>query len=407
MRHTFVLCVFSALLAVSCSDAPPPPDSTQAAGGGGAGGQGGRDANGGGPGAGAAAPATAGNAGTAGSAGMMESGGMPATGGTTSAGGSSAGGGTSVPACGENQIAVCSGTNPVACHFGGDPGHYEVTLEFDAAPASDVYVEVESHRRLASSLVALEDPWRFGFLANVRQPEGQPVQDVSPGSPGLDVYVYGASPALSSICAKPATQPVTIWVAGDSTVCDQSGTDYAGWGQHLPQFFDAPVSVANYADSGESSGSFLNGAALWGAIESGLSAGDWVLIQFGHNDKSTAGSTFDANLTAMLDDVKAAGAHPVLFTPISRVGYALEDEHVNSVGADLPQIIRDLGQREDVPVIDLTVSTWEWLQTVDWKEYFALGTDKTHPNPKGAGVIAGLVRDALIEQDLELADYLR
>ena len=60
-----------------------------------------------------------------------------------------------------------------------------------------------------------------------------------------------------------------------------------------------------------------------------------------------------------------------------------------------------------VPVIDLTVTTWNWLETITWQDYFALGTDRTHPNPRGAGVIAGFVRQAIQEQDLEIAAHLR
>ena len=109
----------------------------------------------------------------------------------------------------------------------------------------------------------------------------------------------------------------------------------------------------------------------------------------------------------MVNDTKAAGAHMILLTPISRVGYTLAEEHVNSVAANLPQIIRDLGKSEGVPVIDLTVTTWNWLQTITWQDYFALGTDRTHTNPKGADIVSGFVRDALRTQQLELATYLR
>src|SRR5690606_17800433 len=102
---------------------------------------------------------------------------------------------------------------------------------------------------------------RFTFNVNVRQPEGQPIQNVPAGTPGLDLYFNGSSgvaPALQAIGYAPASEPTTIYLAGDSTVCDQSSEDFAGWGQHIPAHFDYPVSVANYADSGESSGSFLN-----------------------------------------------------------------------------------------------------------------------------------------------------
>jgi lysophospholipase L1-like esterase len=175
----------------------------------------------------------------------------------------------------------------------------------------------------------------------------------------------------------------------------------------LPQFFESPVSIANYADSGESSVSFLGSAKLWKAITAGWKSGDWVLIQLGHNDKNVTAATFEANLEAMIVQAKAAGVQPVLVTPISRAGTALEAQHVSSTGANLPQIIRDLGAKEGVPVLDLTVTTWQWLQTIDWKTYFALGTDRTHTNPRGAQVIAGFVAEAIAEQELGLAAFLR
>jgi hypothetical protein len=94
---------------------------------------------------------------------------------------------------------------------------------------------------------------------------------VPAGTPGLNVYFVGnagAPPLLQSIGFAPAVDPFVVYV--DSTVCDQNGAEFGGWGQQLPQFFDFPVVVANYADSGESSGSFLNAAPLFGAIESQL-----------------------------------------------------------------------------------------------------------------------------------------
>ncbi len=342
-------------------------------------------------------------------------GGSPAAGGSPSggspSGGSPSGGGTGpeVPECEVNELEHCSVGDSVSCHFGGDPGNYEVTVTLGGAEAAQAYVEAESYRRVLGEVTTgAGEMKRFDFLVNVRQPEGQPVQNgATDGTPGLDIYLRGDSPKLESICFEPAVQPVTIWIAGDSTVCDQGGTDYSGWGQHLPQFFDASVVVANYADSGESSGSFLGNAKMWGAIKAGWTEGDWLFVQMGHNDKTTSAATFRANMASYVTQAKAAGVHVVLVTPFSRVGYALESQHVNSTGADLPKIIRDLGASEGVPVVDLTVTTWSWLETINWKDYFALGTDRTHPNPRGAEVIAGFVREAIQEQDLDIAAHLR
>jgi lysophospholipase L1-like esterase len=303
---------------------------------------------------------------------------------------------------------MCSGTNPISCHFGGTPGDYRVTVDLGGSSPGDMFVEAETNRLVLGPVTTgAGETRRFTFLVNVRDPEGQPVQDVPTGSNGLDVYVRGSTPRLSAICYEQQKPTPKVWIAGDSTVCDQSSTDYAGWGQRLPQFFSAPVSVANYADSGESSGSFLGSGKLWGAIKAGWAAGDWVFIQFGHNDKTVTASAFRSNMAAMVTQAKSAGVHPILVTPISRAETPLASQHINSTGANLPEIVRELGAAESVPVIDLTVTTSSWLQTVDWRRYFALGTDRTHTNPAGAEIIAGFVRDAVLAQQIELATNLR
>lgn len=357
------------------------------------------------------APQTAGTGGMAG-AGAGAGGSAGGSAGAGAGGGSAGAGGTppvsDVTPCATNRIADCKGT-PLACHFGGAPGNYEVKVQLGAG---ETEVEAEYYRRMLTQTPSGSDtPW-FSFVTNVRVYEGEPLrpdQDsgTSKGIAGLDVYFRGTSPKPLAICFEPAAKPLMLWLEGDSTVTDQESTDYSGWGQHLPQHFKSPISVANYADSGESSGSVLKSAKLWPTIKAGMKSGDWVMLQVGHNDKDTPAQTFRANLLQMVNDTKAAGAHMVLVTPISRAGYTLAAEHVNSTGANLPQIIRDLGKSENVPVIDLTVTTWNWLQTIKWQDYFALGTDKTHTNPKGADVVSGFVRDAVKQQLPELAKYLR
>jgi lysophospholipase L1-like esterase len=318
----------------------------------------------------------------------------------------SAGQGPQVAPCAESQLSKCTGA-PLACHFGGEPGNYEVTVQLGAGQNE---VEAEYYRRMLTPTLA-SDAW-FSFVTNVRVYEGEPLrpdQDgtTSKGIPGLDVYFRGAMPSAKSICYRKLDKPLMLWLEGDSTVTDQESTAFSGWGQHLPQHFLSPVAVANYADSGESSGSVLTHAKLWGTIKAGMKAGDWVMLQVGHNDKETPAATFKSNLQKMVSDTKAANAHMILVTPISRAGTALAQQHVNMVGANLPQIIRDLGKAENVPVIDLTVSTFHWLETIKWQDYFANGTDRTHTNPKGADVISGFVRDAVRKQTPELAAYLR
>lgn len=365
-----------------------------------------------GSGSGGAPVANGGVAGSAASGAGSSTGGGGSGAGAPSAG--SSGGGSpptnvEVTPCASNELAKCTGS-PLACHFGGEPGNYEVKVQLGGPGETEV--EAEYYRRMLTQTTVAGDAKWFSFITNVRVYEGEPLrpdQDgtTSKGIPGLDVYFRGSGPKPVSICYQPVAKPLMLWLEGDSTVTDQESTAYSGWGQHLPQHFVSPISVANYADSGESSGSVLNSAKLWGTIKAGMKAGDFVMLQVGHNDKKVEAATFKANVLRMINDTKAANAHMILVTPISRASGALASQHVNEVGANLPQIIRDLGKSESVPVIDLTMTTYNWLQTIDWHDYFANGTDQTHTNQAGADIVSGFVRDAVKMQVPELATYLR
>jgi lysophospholipase L1-like esterase len=369
-----------------------------AAGSGGASGTGGGSAAAGGRAMGSGG-ATAGTSGAAGRGGVTGSGGA-ATGGAAGAVG---------PAPTTATRMMCTGSDPIACHFGGQPGNYDVTVILGGTAAARTGVQAETSRTMLDvAATGAGQTQRFTFTVNVRQPEGQPIQAVSAGTPGLDVYFAGdggVPPQLQSIGYAAAKSPFMIYLAGDSTVCDQTDTDYGGWGQSLPRFFDYPVSIANYADSGESSGSFLGSASLFGAILSRLQANDYVLIQFGHNDKTTTMTAFHDNLTRMVTMVKSKGAFPVLVTPTARAQYdsttkMLTPQHINDVMVNLPMVIKQVGSEQSVPVLDLTTRTTTWLNQLGpngWQPYHALGTDLTHTNPAGAAVIASFVRD-LIQQ---------
>jgi lysophospholipase L1-like esterase len=369
--------------------------------GGGAGASAGRGGSGGGT---AGAGGAAGRGGSAGgTAGAGGGGGRGGTGGGAGAG--TGGTGTGGAAVGPNPDPatrmICTGTDPIACHFGGQPGNYDVTVVLGGASAGNTIIQAEALRAmLGATVTAAGTTQRFSFTVNVRQPEGEPIQNVPAGTPGLDVYFLGnagAPPQLSGIGYAAATNPFVIYIAGDSTVCDQTDPEYGGWGQQLPPYFNYPVSVANYADSGESSGSFLGSSSLFGAINSRLKANDYVLVQFGHNDKDTTATTFHDNMTSYVTRVKAKSAFPVLITPVARAtfsGNTVTTQHVNNTGADLPAIIKQVASEQNVPVLDMTARTVQWLTQLGprgWQQYHALGTDATHTNPAGAAVEAGFV----------------
>jgi lysophospholipase L1-like esterase len=294
-----------------------------------------------------------------------------------------------------------------------------VSFILGGTAAGKTEVTAEAHREMLAEVdTDAGQTLRFSMTVNVRQPEGEPIQATAPaGTPGLDMYFRGPAPLLDSIAFAPASSPTVLYVAGDSTVCDQGGGTLGGWGQGLPQYFGYGLAVANYADSGESSGSFKS-ASLWGAIKSRWKTNDYVFIEMGHNDKTTPAATFQSNMTGYVTDAKAAGVIPVLVTPIARAGFSgttVSPQHINSAGANLPEIIRQIGKDQNVPVIDLTQMTVDWLTKLGpngWDVYWGNGAGTnpgiTHTNLAGAKVIAGFAADAIRTLDISpLKNFLR
>ncbi len=260
--------------------------------------------------------------------------------------------------------AECTGSSPIRCHFPVSPGNYTVTAWIgDRASAGNTAMSVEARRRVLPAIAtAAGSISRHVFTINVRQPEGQPTGQGGTGTPGLDVTFTGSAPRISGLTVEPAGSPLVAYLAGDSTVCDQPSAPYTGWGQILPARVSAGAVIANYGDSGESSGSFLNNSALFPAMRPLIRPNDLVLIQFGHNDKSTSAASFRTNLTSLINQARGRGGIPVLVTPPVRRQFNGDQLtstalHINSVGVDLPAETRRLGSSLNVPLIDLTAKS--------------------------------------------------
>ncbi len=156
---------------------------------------------------------------------------------------------------------------------------------------------------------------------------------------------------------------VRIYIAGDSTAqtYDTSKTLQRGWGQLLFSFFDDKVEVINKAKAGRSTKSFQD-EGRWSEIVSELKTGDWVMIQFGHNDASTkperhaSPEDFRKNLIKFITDVRQKGANPILLTPIVMRTFkdgALIDDRLKSY----PGVTREVAKEYDVPMIDINQQT--------------------------------------------------
>ncbi|MFI7337541.1 rhamnogalacturonan acetylesterase [Streptomyces sp. NPDC050085] len=316
-------------------------------------------------------------------------------------------------------LAHCTGTAPVTCHFDVAPGTYDVRVALGGDAAGSTSVSGETRRAL---LVETATPAgrtvQRSFTVNVRTPEGEPTG--AAGTEGLDLSFAGSAPELASIQVSPArARTPQVFLIGDSTVCDQPGEPYTGWGQELPQFLKRGVSVANYADSGESSVTYLENPALFVTVEPLIHPGDLALIQLAHNDKTTDGATYRANLKTLVDRVRARGGRPVLVTPIVRRWFNADGTLnngtallVNGLGVNHPAVIRELAATEGVPLIDLTARTKARVEELGVEGSKALylyneKKDNTHTSVRGATEYAGFVRDALREQGLVKGKLIR
>lgn len=228
-----------------------------------------------------------------------------------------------------------------------------------------------------------------------------------------------------------ALVPVTIYLAGDSTVSKYTDTaspnDQAGWGQKLHEYLDDLVAVDNRAVGGRTSRRFIEEGHL-DEILTSLEPGDYLLVQFGTNDSNkTATYTFNGQtvpyyldpatdfktyLRSYIQGARDRGATPVLVTPPPRnSAYCTGGNGTGSYAAAM----RELGQADSVPVVDLNRMSVDYLKAIcpaPQPENFFLvksdgSVDGTHFQEKGAGILAGFVADGIREAKLPLARYVQ
>ncbi len=208
-----------------------------------------------------------------------------------------------------------------------------------------------------------------------------------------------------------------IYYIGDSTVARNKIHSYpqSGMSQGLQLYLKDEVQVISLAKNGRSTKSFLD-EGRFTPVQAHIGAGDFLFIQFGHNDEkddparhTDPQSSFRDNLRFFIRTAQKAGAYPVLITPIAR---RLFDENgvflPGSHGA-YPEAVRIVGREEAVPVADLTEATEGWLPTVGdeaSKPYFMWPKDNTHLKPEGAVKMAGFLAEALKEMGSPYADLL-
>ncbi len=266
-------------------------------------------------------------------------------------------------------------------------GNYDVTLRFgDPTSATATTVKAEQRRLLVEKVETAPGQYETRtFTVNMRKPAistggTTSLNDREKGPPPapdwddqLTFEFNGKHPGVAAMEIKPAKDAITVFIAGDSTVTDQRQEPWAGWGQMLPRFFTQGVAVSNQAESGLALYSFERQKRL-GKVLSMMKQGDYLFIQFGHNDQKdkSAGAgpftSYKANLKQFVAAARSQGGIPVLVTPMERRRFDQDGKPAPTL-ADYAEAVRQAGAEEKVPVID--------LNAMSLKLYAALGPEKS------------------------------
>lgn len=235
--------------------------------------------------------------------------------------------------------------------------------------------------------------------------------------------------ALVAALAAAVPARATLHLIGDSTMAERadSANPERGWGELLPRFVHG-VDVRNHAVNGRSTRSFL-AEGRWEAVRAQLRHGDYVLVQFGHNDEkredstryAEAGTTYRANLERFVRETRAAGATPVLLTPIVRRKFDVTGSLLDTHGEYAP-VVREVARAERVPLVDLEAMTREMVvaagpeRSKRWFVWLAPGEsawfpvgrqDDTHLSRDGAAAVASLAARAIAVAVPSLAPHVR
>jgi len=219
----------------------------------------------------------------------------------------------------------------------------------------------------------------------------------------------------------------TVWLIGDSTMANKEIRAFpeTGWGMPFSNFFDSTIVVDNRAKNGRSTQSFIN-EKLWQPVVDNLGAGDYVFIQFGHNDEVPTKKTYTTeeqfrnNLVRYVNETRATKAFPVLITPVARRKFD-SSGHIVGTHEVYSEIVRSVAGELKVPLIDLDKKSqallqqfgpenstllYNHLQAGEHPNYPDGKADDTHFSELGARKMAEIVLQEIRNLKLPLADHI-
>lgn len=228
----------------------------------------------------------------------------------------------------------------------------------------------------------------------------------------LTLEFNGTDSKICGVEIKRNDQAITVFLAGNSTVVDQDKEPYGAWGQMIPVFFKpGKVSVANYAESGETLLAFkreLRLEKVWSLAK----PGDYLFIEFGHNDQK-AGinhldpfTTYKETLIEWVSEARKRNINPILVSSMGRRSFTASGKANNTLG-DYPEAVRRAAKEANVPFIDLnsmSMTLYEAWGPVNSAKGFA---DGSHSNVYGAWQLAKCIAEGIKQSVPDLAKHLK
>lgn len=315
-------------------------------------------------------------------------------------------------------------------------GNYQIEVVMGSTEKqSNVTIKAESRRLILDQLsIKKGKPVTKVFNVNVRTPKIDDNLNISLKDREKDILDWDdkltleflGDVSVQSIKITPKDNLTVVYLAGDSTVTDQDVEPWASWGQFITNYFDDTVVVANYAVSGSALSSFKGGNRLK-KILSLLKKGDYLFVEFGHNDEKIKGEgngawgSYSTLLAEFVQSAKDKGAIPVLVTPTQRRSFN-ENGTLKETHGDFPAAMRDVAVKNNAALIDLTKMTTELYET--WGDepsrkafvQYPANTfpgqvkaleDNTHFNSFGANEIALCVLKGIRELDIPLKKQIQ
>jgi lysophospholipase L1-like esterase len=314
-------------------------------------------------------------------------------------------------------------------------GNYRVTVTLgDAAGEATTTIKAELRRLMVEKIHTARGQFQtVQFIVNTRTPKiaasdglkagevklktpRESVQEAWAWDDAITLEFSNARPAVCAVEIEPVDVP-TIFLLGDSTVCDQSKEPYNSWGQMLTRWFKPTVAIANHGESGETYRDSLARRRL-DKILSVMKAGDWLIMQFGHNDQKQikAGNggpftTYKAELKQHVDAVRAHGGTPVIVSPMERRGFD-ENGHVKPSLIEYADAARQCAQELGVAFIDLNALSKRFYEALgpekSARAFAAPGgnIDNTHHNNYGSYELSKCIVQAIRDQKLPIAKFI-